>query len=275
MPSTPPSRDSSPRPVRSRRLHTRLATSAVLLLLPFELHAQQLPSATSTASAQPASHPQHRSQVTLDHGLLTVTATNASLNGLIREIARQTGMKVTGSVAEDRVFGTYGPGDPQRILATLLDGTGSNILIRSSAADAPLQLILTPRTGAATPPNPNANLAGNDADEDQSPPPGAPATLALPRARSAGFAPETPSPPPAPDTNASAPQNQISPASQTVVFPPIDSTSAPSTATTTPPDASTPAPDASSDTVKTPQQIFEQLQRLRQQNTTTGTPTPQ
>ena len=230
--------------------------------------AQPTSSAPSPSSQQQPSRPQRRSQVTLDHGLLTITATNASLNGLVREIARQTGMKVTGSVAEDRVFGTYGPDDPQRVLAILLQGTGTNILIRSSAADAPLQLILTPRTGAATPPNPNANLAEND-DDDPTPPPGTPTVVSAPRNRPAGG---TPNPPPAPDTNASAPQNQISPASQTVVFPPIDSTSAPATATTTPPDASTPA-DPSADTVKTPQQIFEQLQRLRQQST--GATTPQ
>ena len=127
--------------------------------------------------------PPHRSHITFANGLLTVSASNASLNGLIRDIARQTGMKVSGSVAEDRVFGEYGPADPQVILATLLDGTGSNILIRSSSSDSPLELILTPRTGAATPPNPNANVA-DDENDDQAPP-GSPTAVSARRTRTA------------------------------------------------------------------------------------------
>ena len=247
--------------------HTASGVLLLVSMLSTHLHAQQpasRPAASALENQQQPSHPQHHSQVTLDHGLLTVTATNASLNGLIREIARQTGMKVTGSVAEDRVFGTYGPGDPQSILATLLDGTGTNILIRSSAADAPLQLILTPRVGAATPPNPNANLASNESDDDETPPPGAPAAGFGPRSRPAVMPGRVPTP--TPDNGG------ISPASQTVVFPAPDGTSPPATATTTPPDTATPA-DTPSDGVKTPQQIFEQLQRLRTQ--TTGAATPQ
>lgn len=215
----------------------------------------------------PPSRPQHHAHITFTNGLLSVSAANASLNGLIREIARQTGMKVTGAVAEDRVFGEYGPADPQVILATLLDGTGSNILIRSSASDAPLELILTPRTGAATPPTPNLNADNEDSDDQA--PPGAPTSVSAPRARAAVLPGSVPPPPP-PTPN---PSSATTPASETVVFPPADATSAPATATTTPPDTNVPA-DTSADTVKTPQQIFEQLQKLRQQNTS-GTPAPQ
>ncbi len=263
---------------KSARKHRSFSAGTCLLaaaaLLPSRLPAQQLPGAAPTTSPQPTQpEPQrqqpHRSQVTLDNGLLTVTATNASLNGLIREIARKTGMKVSGSVSEDRVFGTYGPDDPQKVLATLLDGTGSNILILSNAADTPRQLILTPRTGAATPPNPNAGLSQNNEDDDGSPPPGAPTVISAPRARSAVLPGSVPAPPP----EAATDRNAISPASETVVFPPPDATSTPSSATTTPPDTTNPAA-SSPDTVKTPQQIFEQLQRLRQQNTPAGQ-TPQ
>ena len=230
------------------------------------------PTTNSSPGNEPAvvPRPQHRSHITFTNGLLTVSASNASLNALIREIARQTGMKVTGSVAEDRVFGEYGPADPQTVLATLLDGTGSNILIRSSASDAPLDLILTPRTGAASPPSPAANVADNDDNEDLAPPPpGAPTAISAPRGRPA--APPANLVPPRPQP--ANPANAISPASETVVFPPADATSTPSTATTTPADTSSPA-DSSSDSVKTPQQIFEQLQKLRQQSTS-GSNSPQ
>ncbi len=255
MQSQPPFRA----PARFRHPGLLCATIA-LSILPSPLKAQQLPVHAPTISSgqQTPARPQHRSQITFEKGLLTVSASNASLNGLIREIARQTGMKVTGSVAEDRVFGTYGPADPQRVLATLLDGTGSNILIRSSAADAPLELILTPRTGAPTPPNPNANLAGNDQDDDGSPPPGAPTSPAATfRGRQATLPGSTPVPPPANQTNPPA-------------SPPFDDATAAPAASAQPPaagtDTGTPA-SASGDSVKTPQQIFEQLQRLRQQST--------
>ena len=218
------------------------------------------PTNSFTDAAQPsAPRAQHHAHITFSNGLLSVSASNASLNGLIREIARQTGMKVTGSVAEDRVYGEYGPADPQTVLASLLDGTGSNILIRSNSADAPLELILTPRIGAASPPSPNQNADNDDADDQA--PPGAPTNISAPRSRAAvlpGSVP--PSPTPASSSNA------IPAASETVVFPPIDANSAPATATTTPSDSNAPA-ESSADTVKTPQQIFEQLQKLRQQNT--------
>ena len=249
MQSPPPFRA----PGRFLRRSSLLCVTVALSTLASPLKAQ-LPATSPAASPTqpPPARPPHRSQITFERGLLTVSASNASLNGLIREIARQTGMKVTGAVAEDRVFGTYGPADPQRVLATLLDGTGSNILIRSGATDAPLELILTPRTGAPTPPNPNANLAGNDQDDDGSPPPGSPISpAAAMRGRQAVLPGSSPIPPPA--------------ANQTSQPAPDDAAVIPA-ASAQPPAAGT-DPGTSGDAVKTPQQIFEQLQRLRQQST--------
>jgi hypothetical protein len=94
--------------------------------------------------------------VTYASGLLTISADNSSLNQILREIARQTGMKITGSVSDERVFGRYGPSTPARALASLLDGTGSNMLLRETASNAPAELILTPRQGGPTPPQPTA-----------------------------------------------------------------------------------------------------------------------
>ena len=71
--------------------------------------------------------------------------------------AAQTGMKITAGVADQRVFGKYGPGAPAEILANLLDGTDSNMLLRETASAAPAELILTPQQWGLTPPNPNAS----------------------------------------------------------------------------------------------------------------------
>lgn len=196
-----------------------------------------------------------RAEVTYLGGLLTVAATNSSLNQILREIARQTGMKVTGRVAEDRVFGTYGPAPPSTVLATLLDGTGTNLLMVQDASHAPTELILTPRIGGATPPNPNApSFENNDSSAEDAPQ----------FIRPAPIAPAQPASSPPADSRASDRTAATAPSSTTqqLAFPPVDATTPPATATITPT-----TPDPAPDSVKTPQQIFEQLQRLRQQQT--------
>ena len=203
----------------------------------------------------------HRAVVSYASGLLTVTANDSSLNQILRDVAHETGMKITGGVAEDRVFGTYGPAPASTVLAKLLDGTGSNLLLVQTSADAPRELILSHRVGGVTPPNPNAQ--GNEASEGSSestpqavrqyfPPPSPPASSRAPYRSGTGGMEVNPA--------ATAPSST----SQPVAFPPIDGSTPPAVGTTTPV-----APDSSSDTVKTPQQIFEQLQKLRQQQPTT------
>lgn len=99
---------------------------------------------------------QHPARVQCTGGQLEVVADNSSLNSILRAISRCTGMRITGGVAEQRVFGNYGPAAPATVLATLIDGTGSNMLLRETGADQPAELILTPRVGGATPPPPSS-----------------------------------------------------------------------------------------------------------------------
>lgn len=218
------------------------------------------PSAAAYNASNSPPRTARRAEVTYLGGLLTVAATNSSLNQILREIARQTGMKVTGRVAEDRVFGTYGPAPPSAVLATLLDGTGINLLIVQDVSNAHTELILTPRVGGVTPPNPNAPSFEND----DSSPGDAPQFI-----RPAPVAPAQPAN--LPSTNSRTPDRtgtggiDTNPAAtapssttQQLVSPPADATTPPATITPTTPD---PTPDS----VKTPQQIFEQLQKLRQQ----------
>ncbi len=194
--------------------------------------------------AQPPPAPAAQSaKVTYSGGQLRVVAENSSLNQILREISRQTGMKITGGVTDERVFGTYGPALPGKILATLLDGTGSNMLLVQSPSDkpdaAPVELVLTPRHGGPTPPNPNAGtysenpyLAPSEPQTDAShfrqPPP----HLSVPT-------PDTSQP-----TSAAAPTSEPPPA----------------------PPASDTTTEQSPNGVKTPQQIYEQLLKLRNQS---------
>jgi hypothetical protein len=169
--------------------------------------------------------------------MINVAASNSSLNQILREISRLTGIKISGGVADERVFGNYGPSSPSQVLATLLDGTGSNMLLIHSTGDAPEELILTPRQGGATPPNPNAQTFDEASDSSEDAPPN-------PIARPIRHQPPSPyAPRPVPSADVSPQTGDTPPA------PAGDGTSQPS----------------SPNNVKTPQQIYDELQRMRQQ----------
>jgi hypothetical protein len=178
----------------------------------------------------PQQRPPQRAQVTYVDGALSVSADNSSLNQILRQIANDTGLKVTGGVAEERVFGKYGPADPAQVLAELLDGTGSNMILVHREGEAHAELILTPRQGGATPPNPNAHAFDERPGVREAPPVQA----------------AQPEPTPAP------------------VNPPETQPVTPATPTPGSIPTNTSQPD-SPNGVKTPQQIYEQLQRMRQQ----------
>lgn len=157
---------SAANPRRTCRLAV-LSALAVAACLPLRA---QTPQGSSTLPATPPTSipaaptppqpaaPQH-ADVTFADGQLTVRANNSSLHQILSSLAHLTGMTITGGVTDQRVFGTYGPGDASTILATLLDGTGVNILIREGYANRPTELILTPRTGA-----PGPSITAQDAE---------------------------------------------------------------------------------------------------------------
>lgn len=193
--------------------------------------------ASPQVSAASALQPAGRARVVWSGGLLEITADNSSLNQILRQISRETGMKITGGVTDERVFGKYGPGMPAEILASLLGGTGSNMLLRETASKAPAELILTARQGGPTPPNPNAGVDEDSVRDEE---------------------PETPRPAPGPP---SAPEPQAQPvgaganAGAAGVNPAANGAVTPAAGAANP---------ASPSGVQTPQQIFEQLQRLQQ-----------
>ncbi len=172
----------------------------------------------------------NRAQVTYAAGRLEVNADNSSLNQILHDISRQTGMKITGGVMDEPVFGKYGPDSPARVIANLLAGTGINMMLRETASEAPAELILTAREGGVTPPSPNAAIY----DEDHAPPPR----------------------PTAPDGQHFPPQGSGMP-------PPAMNSSGPSPQDGSPDAPPVTAPNPKSP--KTPQEIYQQLQQLQQQ----------
>lgn len=244
-----------PSPIRSYRLYAAICCLAVCLPLssqtppakPSAMVPATQPTAAQPPAAAPAALPQHHAEITYSNGKLTVSANNSSLNQILRDISHQTGMKITGGVTDERVFGQYGPAAPSSILATLLDGTSSNMLLVSTPGhdSTPTELILTPRHGGPTPPNPNAIVAEQRDQEEQEK-----EREQIERQEAAHPAPQTPQPPaeqpaPAPGTPAT-----------------------PAAASTDPSATDQQSPNGT----KTPQQIFEQLQKMRQQPAQSATP---
>jgi hypothetical protein len=263
------------------------------------------------ASASPGttdSRP-HRAHVTYSGGLLDVHADNSSLNDILYEIGRATGMLISGGVRDQRVFGNYGPAAPSDVLATLLDGTGTNMLLKESAEnDGPVELVLTPRTGGISPPSPSAPNYSNEIDDNgQQTVPGARST-ASPQALGRGGLPQSPppaesqpaQPPPAQATEPASglplmpqplnnplgnPDNTTPTASQIPTTNSVSTDTLPVPSTAQEPaqgivDTPNPPPPGSTTStspngVSTPDQIYQQLLKLQQQQngSTSGAPT--
>jgi hypothetical protein len=181
---------------------------------------------TTPAALTPAQSPPQQAKISFLGDQLGIQADNSSLNQILRQVAQITGITISGSVSEERVFGSYGPGKPSEVLAQLLDGTASNMLFLASTGNKPSELVLTPRTGGPVPTPSPASMRAQNNDDEQSARPVYP-------------------PPPSDSTEQPEQAERPEPA--------------------TPPPAAAPAADQQSPTAKTPQQIYDQLMKLRQQ----------
>jgi len=249
-------------------------------------------------AATPATTRARRAEVTYSGGQLNVRANDSSLNQILRAICRETGLTITGGVQDQRVFGDYGPASTSSILATLLDGTGTNMLFQEGDPTRPPTLVLTPRGGGPTPPSPTAF-----ADDD---PPPAPAAPAPPRplpgstttssttvsTTTSGVPPAAPNPVnpiTQPNNVLGSPYNTTPTVGEmpTTHSVPLDSLATPATAqepsgivdSPNPPGGAAPAP-ASSSSALTPEAVYQKLLQLQQKNakqppTTTTTTPPQ
>ncbi len=236
-------------------------------------------------------------EVTYAAGLINVRADNSSLHQILHSISHLTGMTISGGVADERVFGNYGPAEPSTILATLLDGTGSNMFLRISPTGVPAELTLTPRNGGPTPPNPNAGRFNDDEDTNPHRPrtlpdrfqrQGQPSQDAPPQQAQNPPQQQPSNPPsvPQPQNNINGSPDNTSPTAAT--YPttgsvPLDSVATPSTTPSTNGivDAPNPPPAGSTTSsnpngVATPEQIYQQLQQLQQKSAPAApTTTPQ
>ncbi len=286
------------RPTFSMSSPITFAASLLCTFAPLAAAAQTLPATAPTSMTAPingtapavtATRP-HHADVFFSNEQLTVRANDSSLHQILSSIARITGMKITGGVEDQRVFGSYGPGNASTILATLLDGTGVNMLIREDDGHRPTELTLTPRGGGAAPP-----VTTQDAElgTDQPVPPANLQTTPLPDAVRAGTSVQPSTPQPAVSGPPSMPQplnnplgnpNNVTPtASQipTTNSVPTDSLPTPSTAQQPAQGiVDTPNQSPSGSTPLTADQVYQKLLEMQkskaaQSTGITTTPPPQ
>lgn len=159
-------------------------------------HPEPVPSRPALAAVPPSllNQPAEPAKVTLADGLLAVHANNSSLSAILHNLVSSSGMSIDGLNQDQRVFGTYGPGNPRDVLSTLLDGAGYNVLmVGSTETGTPRQLILTARSDAPlSTPRPTSDTSANQQDQDDEPVNNYPADPAPPPARMAPPQPTTP-----------------------------------------------------------------------------------
>jgi len=151
---------SSSRPMRLSPLSLRFALSiacistacaqppqpaAVGKHAPVAAHASRV--ARRAARKQLPLPPVTPARVALVNGQLSVDAQNSDLTQILQEVARITGMSISGLQGGPRVFGAYGPGDPRTVLTGLLTASGYNFMLLGGN-DLPRELLLTRETKA-------------------------------------------------------------------------------------------------------------------------------
>lgn len=245
---------------------------AAFAQIPPQAAAQPGRASTLDVSSPNGARAVHGAQILLSGTQLEIRADNSSLNAILRDLAQRTGMQITGGVVDQRVFGNYGPAPADQVLSELLEGTGTNMLLRQTSSGGLGELILSPRVGGPTLPGPTA--FHEDAQAIPATPPAAASAPAIHPAQQAPAVPPLPFSRPAMPPAATDPmQTPTTPDPQGIVEPPLY---APATEPGTTPGPTTQhtglsdttsgrASPATPDTAKTPQQIYEELQKLQQQ----------
>ncbi len=106
--------------------------------------------------------------VAWDSSGLRISASNSSLQQILNEVSTDTGTRIVGSVPDQRIYGSYGPGNARDVLSQLLQGSGYNVLLAGDIGKgAPSEVVLTPRrSGGANAPNSIDRTPQQDPDED-------------------------------------------------------------------------------------------------------------
>jgi hypothetical protein len=108
--------------------------------------------------------------VTWSKDLLSIDASNSSLQQILANVASATGTSVDGATKDERIFGTFGPAPARDVLADLLQGTNYNVMmIGDQGQGVPRQIILSTRS-TNKPSQGTARSASEENDDDLGPP---------------------------------------------------------------------------------------------------------
>jgi hypothetical protein len=131
---------------------------------------QAEPPAPEPAQPEPPKWPvndtPNKPSVTWDSSGLKIDANNSSLHAILKEVSADTGAKVEGLGADERVFGAYGPGTARDVLSQLLHGSSYNVLmIGDQGAGTPRQIVLSARRTGNSPQQ--ANRPGPEEEQGE------------------------------------------------------------------------------------------------------------
>jgi hypothetical protein len=125
----------------------------------------------------PANHKPAEASIVWDSHGLFIQASNSSLDQILNDISLKTGAKVEGMGADERVFGTYGPGPVRDVLTELLEGSGYNILLVGDLGQGtPRRIVLSGRPTGPAQPSGQSPPADSETEQEQSAAPEAPPT---------------------------------------------------------------------------------------------------
>jgi hypothetical protein len=139
-------------------------------------------------------------EVSFRNGLLAIKANKATFAEVLSAVKQRTGadIEIPAGADQERIVADIGPGQPQEVIASLLNGSSFNFMILNSASD-PRQLdrvILTLRTAgpvtvSSSAPPPQQQASDEDQSYNEPPPqpdarPAAP-VAALPQSQPAAF----------------------------------------------------------------------------------------
>lgn len=152
----------------------------------------------------PANHKPDEASVVWDSRGLFIQASNSSLDQILNDISLKTGAKVEGMGADERVFGTYGPGPASDVLTELLDGSGYNVLLVGDLGHGtPRRIVLSSRPAGMAQPSGQSTPSDNEADQE------APPTGPYPQPELPGALPPPPVPARTPESMMQQRQEQL------------------------------------------------------------------
>jgi hypothetical protein len=119
----------------------------------------------TTEQASPEDAAPQLARIILRDRTLTFETNNSSREQILTDVARLTGMVLSGLTNSPHVFGVYGPGNAREVLMDLLAGSGYNFVMVGGAPEgAPRELHLTPQAQSA--PATSQNTARSNAASD-------------------------------------------------------------------------------------------------------------